>query len=101
VLRQLRSAGISLALDDFGCGYSSLSCLHGMPVDTVKIDKSFVKRLNDPVNPSRSLVSAIIAAAAAMRMRVIAEGVETEEQVRLLRRMGCDALQGHHIARPL
>jgi EAL domain-containing protein (putative c-di-GMP-specific phosphodiesterase class I) len=100
VLGQLAKEGISLALDDFGRGYSSLSCLHGLPVDTVKLDRSFVSRLSGEAD-STLLLSAMIAAARALRMHVIAEGVETEAQELVVRSLGCDALQGHYIARPL
>jgi diguanylate cyclase (GGDEF)-like protein len=99
-LRQLRQAGLSLALDDFGTGYSSLSCLHSLPVDTVKIDKSFVTGLIGN-GTSLPLITAVIAAAKALHMTVIAEGVETEEQFQILRRIGCDILQGYLISKPL
>ncbi|MGD1071471.1 MAG: EAL domain-containing protein [Bryobacteraceae bacterium] len=99
-LRQLQQAGISLALDDFGTGYSSLSCLHSLPIDTVKIDKSFVTGLIGN-GTSLPLITAVIAAAKALGMTVIAEGVETEEQFQILRRIGCDILQGYLISAPL
>jgi diguanylate cyclase (GGDEF)-like protein len=99
-LRQLRSAGISVTLDVFGPAYASLSCLNGLPVDAIKIDQSFVRRLTEPGGSTR-LISSMIAAARASRMTVIAEGVETEEQMWSLRRMGCEVLQGYHIAHPL
>jgi EAL domain-containing protein (putative c-di-GMP-specific phosphodiesterase class I) len=99
-LRQLRQLGLSIALDDFGTGYSSLSCLHNLPVDTVKIDKSFVTGLIGN-GTSLPLITAVIAAAKALHMTVIAEGVETEEQFQILRRIGCDVLQGYLISKPL
>ena len=99
-LRQLQQAGISLALDDFGTGYSSLSCLHSLPVDTVKIDKSFVHSLAGN-GTSLPLITAVVAAAKALGMTVIAEGVETEEQFQILRRTGCDILQGMLISAPV
>ncbi len=99
-LRQLRQLGLSLALDDFGTGYSSLSCLHNLPVDTVKIDKSFVTGLIGN-GTSLPLITAVVAAAKALHMTVIAEGVETEEQFQILRRIGCDILQGYLISKPL
>jgi diguanylate cyclase (GGDEF)-like protein len=99
-LRRIRDAGISLALDDFGTGYSSLSCLHSLPVDTVKIDKSFIRHLAEDAT-SLPLVEAVIAASRSLGMTIVAEGVETREQFRLLRRLGCDVLQGHFISPPI
>jgi diguanylate cyclase (GGDEF)-like protein len=99
-LTNLKQVGISLALDDFGTGYSSLSCLHNLPVDTVKIDKSFVTGLTGS-GTSLPLITAVIAAARALDMTVIAEGVESEEQFQILRRIGCDMLQGWLISAPL
>jgi diguanylate cyclase (GGDEF)-like protein len=100
VLWQLRSAGISVILDVLSRGYSSLSCLNGLPVDAIKINKSLVRVLTEG-DDSMPLTSAMIASAHALRMSVIAEGVETEEQMWLLRRLGCEVLQGRHIALPL
>jgi EAL domain-containing protein (putative c-di-GMP-specific phosphodiesterase class I) len=99
-LRHMKEAGISLALDDFGTGYSSLSCLHSLPADTVKIDKSFVAGLFEN-GTSLPLITALVAAARALDMTVVAEGVETEEQFQALRLLGCDILQGQLISAPL
>jgi diguanylate cyclase (GGDEF)-like protein len=100
MLKQLRSAGISVILDVFARGYSSLSCLNGLPVDAIKINQSSVRVLKER-DGSMPLISAMIASAHALRMDVIADGIESEEQMWLLRRMGCDVLQGCHIAPPL
>lgn len=99
-LHALRGIGISVAIDDFGTGYSSLSHLKQFPIDTLKIDKSFVADLlNDADN--RAIVSAVIALAEALTIDVVAEGVETEDQRDMLARLGCTAYQGYLFARPL
>ena len=96
----LRSFGVRVALDDFGTGYSSLSRLDRLPVDIVKIDRSFVMTL--PPDTSRApLVAAIIAMAGAMGLKVVAEGVEAAHQARLLESLGCDEGQGYWLGRPL
>lgn len=93
-LRQLREAGIRIAIDDFGTGYSSLSRLASLPIDTLKIDRSFVSRSLDG-NSGSSLVRTIIALAQALEMRTVAEGVERAEELDLLVRLGCDKSQGY------
>jgi EAL domain-containing protein (putative c-di-GMP-specific phosphodiesterase class I)/GGDEF domain-containing protein len=98
-LRQLRDIGVRLVLDDFGTGYSSLSYLKHLPLDTIKIDRSFVAGLDGDTD--RSLVDAVIALAHGLRIGVVAEGIETEAQFELLRGMGCDVGQGYLFARPL
>jgi len=100
MLQEFKQAGIMISLDDFGTGYSSLSYLKLFPIDKLKIDQSFVRDLltNDD---DASLVRAIIAMARALRLRVIAEGVETQGQYDFLHAGGCDEIQGYHIARPL
>lgn len=99
-LAALRALGVSIALDDFGTGYSSLSYLHNLPLDVLKIDRSFVKGL--PAE-SESLVPAIVAMAHGLGLRTVAEGVETQAQREALISMGCDELQGFYYspARPL
>jgi len=99
-LQQIRSLGISLSLDDFGTGYSSLSYLRKFPTDILKIDRSFIKELDDSEDGA-SLVTAIIALAKVMGIKVVAEGVETQRSFALLRRIGCDYIQGYLIAKPL
>jgi diguanylate cyclase (GGDEF)-like protein len=99
-LSTLRSFGVRVALDDFGTGYSSLSRLDRLPVDIVKIDRSFVMAL--PPDTTRApLVAAIIAMAGAMGMQVVAEGIEAPHQARLLETLGCDEGQGYWLGRPL
>lgn len=100
VLRQLRERGIGLSLDDFGTGYSSLSYLKRFPVDTLKIDRSFVEDMHTNSDDA-AITQAIIDMAHSLKMKVVAEGVEEEAQLGLLRRMGCDAIQGYYISRPI
>jgi diguanylate cyclase (GGDEF)-like protein len=95
----LRRLGISVALDDFGTGHTSLTDLLTVPVDVVKIDKSFIHRLR-PRNPSFAIVKGLIAIASDLGIRVVAEGVETSLQAALLRRVRCPLVQGFHFARP-
>jgi diguanylate cyclase (GGDEF)-like protein/PAS domain S-box-containing protein len=99
-MAQLRAMGVLIYMDDFGTGYSSLSQLQRMPLDALKIDRSFVKDMNRD-ETSRSIVESIIALAHTMRLRVIAEGVETEAQASRLAASGCDYLQGYHFGRPM
>ncbi|MEZ2146822.1 EAL domain-containing protein [Bradyrhizobium sp. DN5] len=94
ILHQLRAIGVRIALDDFGTGYSSLSYLHRFPFDKIKIDRCFVEDIAGP-DGSASIVQAVVNLAAARRMTTTAEGVETEEQQRLLRALGCSEMQGY------
>ncbi len=98
-LAQLRALGVFIQLDDFGTGYSSLGYLHQFPIDTLKIDRSFIKKL--AVDGEHAIVQTIITLAHSLGMDVVAEGVESEEQVRLLRVLQCEYGQGYHFARPL
>lgn len=100
LLKELRSRGIRLAIDDFGTGFSSLSYLKRFPVDTLKIDQSFVKDINHNAD-DMAIVRAIIALARVMKLTIVAEGVETEEISRILIQEGCDILQGYLYSRPL
>ena len=99
-LRELKALGVCLALDDFGTGYSSLACLHQMPVDTVKVDRSFVKHA-ETVEYHRVLIEATIRVARTMGMTTVAEGIETEGQAELMRTLTCDRGQGYLFSRPL
>jgi len=100
VLHQLKGLGVSLALDDFGTGYSSLACLHEIPVDVLKIDRSFVSQLAQS-NHRRVLIQATVLVARALGIRTVAEGVETQEQARLLDELGCSMAQGYLYGRPM
>jgi EAL domain-containing protein (putative c-di-GMP-specific phosphodiesterase class I) len=103
-LGALRDLGLKVSIDDFGSGYSSLSYLRRLPVDILKIDRSFVRDLGDAAHVERdptALIEAIITLAHALRLVVVAEGVENDEQCALLRAMGCDQMQGYLFARPM
>jgi EAL domain-containing protein (putative c-di-GMP-specific phosphodiesterase class I) len=99
-LEELKTLGVRVAIDDFGTGYSSLSYLERFPVDSLKIDRSFVDKLGqDP--GTTVLVAGMIDLAHALGLRVIAEGVEATEQLRRVKELGCDLAQGNHFSRPL
>ncbi|MFP5231287.1 MAG: EAL domain-containing protein [Acidobacteriota bacterium] len=99
-MQELSSMGVRFTVDDFGTGYSSLQHLHRLPISTVKIDRTFVHRLCD-ASSSYPIVKAIIAVGHSMRMEVVAEGVEHEEQKTILSRLGCDGMQGYLLSRPV
>ena len=99
-LTHFRAMGIRVSLDDFGSGYSSLSHLRMLPIDTVKIDRSFITDLRQGA-AARAIVQAIVTMAQALQLRVVAEGVETEEQRTILTQLGCDDIQGYIFSRPL
>jgi EAL domain-containing protein (putative c-di-GMP-specific phosphodiesterase class I) len=99
-LQAVRDMGVNVAVDDFGTGYSSLAYLAKLPVNALKIDRTFVDTMTR--NPhSMTLVTTIISLAHALDLKVIAEGVETEEQAKLLRLLKCDELQGYLFSKPL
>ena len=100
VLNDLSAYGVGIHIDDFGTGYSSLSYLAQLPVQTLKIDQSFIAKLSDSDTTTR-VVEAIIALGKAMGLEVVAEGVETDQQYAILRRLGCDIAQGYFIAKPM
>ena len=100
VLSQLKELGIELCIDDFGTGYSSLSYLHKFPIDTLKIDRSFVSRISE-TGENLEIVKAIVMLARSLRMEVIAEGVETAVQLAQLRAIGCEYGQGYFFSKPL
>jgi diguanylate cyclase (GGDEF)-like protein len=99
-LQALRDAGMSIALDDFGTGHSSLSYLSRLPINTIKVDRSFVHGMTER-SEDTSIVTIIISLAQALRLKVVAEGVETEEQARMLRLLRCDEMQGYLFSPPL
>ncbi len=96
----LRQCGVHIAMDDFGTGYSSLSYIHRIPVNILKIDRSFVERLSEP-DGTRPIVEAVIAMAKHLGLHVVAEGVETVDQQRILKQAGCQGYQGYLFARPM
>jgi diguanylate cyclase (GGDEF)-like protein len=98
LLCQLKALGVRLSIDDFGTGYSSLSYLRDMPVDQLKIDRSFVRRLDDG---DATIVAAVIGLAHALHLEVVAEGIETQGQYEMLRQLSCNTGQGFLMARPL
>ncbi len=101
VLQRLRDACIEAALDDFGTGYSSLGYVHRFPLKMIKIDKSFVEPLGHEEAPrSLAVIGAILALARSLGLEVVAEGIETEQQLFVLRRMGCVYGQGYFFGRP-
>jgi diguanylate cyclase len=99
-LRDLSREGIQVAIDDFGTGYSSLEQLRRMPVDIVKVDRSFVIGMAED-STDRELVAAVVGMGRALKLTVVAEGIETQEQVEVLRELGCHVGQGYLFAKPL
>jgi EAL domain-containing protein (putative c-di-GMP-specific phosphodiesterase class I) len=99
-LAELREFGVRVAIDDFGTGYSSLSHLKRFPIDTLKVDKTFVAGI-DSDRGDHAIVAAVIALARALEIDVVAEGVETEAQLDALKTLGCDAFQGYLFSRPI
>lgn len=99
-LRMCRKAGMGISIDDFGTGYSSLSYLHYFPIDTLKIDRSFVKDMIADES-AMELIKSIIALGKNLKMKIIAEGVENKEEAVALRNLGCDLAQGYYFAKPM
>jgi len=100
LLRAIKASGVHIAMDDFGTGYSSLAQIKRFPIDTLKIDRSFIRDI--PRNTEdKAIAEAIIAMGKTLAMTVVAEGVETAEQAEFLRTRGCDEMQGYYFSKPL
>ena len=99
-LTEISAMGVGIVLDDFGTGYSSLSHLKDLPISRIKIDRSFVGEISDR-EEGTGLARAIVQLAHGLKLEVVAEGVETEDQANYLREIGCDELQGYLISRPV
>jgi EAL domain-containing protein (putative c-di-GMP-specific phosphodiesterase class I) len=100
MMKQIRELGIQLSIDDFGTGYSSLSYLHRFPINTLKVDRSFVNSMEDG-SENGEIVRTVIALAKTLRLNVIAEGIETIHQLHQLRILGCEYGQGYLFSRPV
>ena len=100
VLNNLKNMGTTIAIDDFGTGYSSLSYLHELPLDTLKIDRAFINKIEEDKR-SFQIVETIMSLSNTLDMNVVAEGIETEQQMSILTDLGCDFCQGFHISKPL
>ncbi len=98
-LHALKSMGLAIYRDDFGTGYSSLACLKKFPIDALKIDRSFIRDIPD--DDDAAIARAIIVLGQALRLKVVAEGVETQEQLKFLIDEGCDEVQGFKFSKPL
>ena len=100
MLKELRRLGLSISIDDFGTGYSSFAYLKRFPLNTLKIDRSFIRDITTNVE-DREITRAIIAMGQNLHLKVLAEGVETDEQLEILKDSGCDYIQGYYYSRPL
>ena len=101
LVHRLKDYGLKLVIDDFGTGYSSLSYLQRLPIDTLKVDRSFVSQITSQKEDNRNIVEAIISLAHRLKMIVVAEGVETPEQYAMLMSLGCEYGQGYLFSRPI
>ena len=99
ILGQIKALGVSIAMDDFGVGYSSLSTLRAFPFDKIKLDKSFMEELERSPQ-ARAIIRAVLALGESLGIPVLAEGVETAQQLKFLREQGCDEVQGYFLGRP-
>lgn len=100
VMKQMKKIGFAIAIDDFGTGYSSLSMLQTLPIDIIKIDKVFINQISIK-ETDRNLVEYIILIAKKLKLKTVAEGVETKEEVQYLKKLGCDFIQGYYYSKPL
>jgi sensor c-di-GMP phosphodiesterase-like protein len=99
-MNRLKNLGIRFSMDDFGTGYSSLSYLNRLPLEEIKIDRAFIAALGHE-EEGRTMVVTILNMAAALKLKIVAEGVETAEQLDFLMRHGCQLFQGYYFAKPL
>jgi EAL domain-containing protein (putative c-di-GMP-specific phosphodiesterase class I) len=105
-LAALRQLGVRIAIDDFGAGYSNLSRLHNLPIDTIKIDRAFVSEITvkdstTPLHHRTAVLRAMATLGNSLGLRLVAEGVECEDEVRFLKRIGYEAMQGYFFAKPV
>jgi len=100
ILNELRSSGITISMDDFGTGYTSLALLTDLPLDCVKIDRSFVTQITE-TKRNQSIVESIINMCQSLDLWVVGEGIETEAQIALLDHLGCNEIQGYYISKPI
>jgi len=101
MIGNLKAIGVKLALDDFGTGYSSLSYLQRVPFDKIKIDQSFVRGASDPASRNAALIRAMVGLASDLKMQTTAEGVETQDELLLVRNLGCSLVQGYYFGKPM
>jgi diguanylate cyclase (GGDEF)-like protein len=101
ILNKIRKMGLSLALDDFGTGYTAFSQIVNYPIDCLKIDKSFIDDLNSTNEVKKTLVKSILAIAKSFNLETVAEGIEKEEQFKILKELGCDSIQGYLLSKPI
>ncbi|MGN6058493.1 MAG: EAL domain-containing protein [Sphingomicrobium sp.] len=101
MIGSLKAIGLKLALDDFGTGYSSLSYLQRVPFDKIKIDRSFVNGASDPTSRNAALIRAMVGLASDLKMQTTAEGVETQDELQLVRDLGCSLVQGYYFGKPM
>ena len=99
-LRELKALGVRIAMDDFGTGYSSLNYLKRFPIDTLKLDRSFIREVTTDATDA-AIVNAVISMSHSLNLQVVAEGVETEDQLSALRKLKCDRIQGYLFSPPL
>ena len=100
VVENLRKLGHKIEMDDFGSGYSSLNMLTSMPIDVLKMDKAFIRNIK-PGNKEMKLVELVLNIAKNLNVPVVAEGVETEEELNMLKAAGCDIIQGYYFSKPI
>jgi EAL domain-containing protein (putative c-di-GMP-specific phosphodiesterase class I) len=100
ILKTLRASGVQMAVDDFGTGYSSLSYLRKFPIDALKIDQSFIRQITTAPDET-TIVTAVISMGRSLKLRVVAEGVETQEELAFLQARQCDEAQGYYFSRPV